>query len=226
MDQFASALSRAGHALLIDCRSAAVEHVPWPNPDYVVLIIDSGISRELASGAYEERVRQCAEAVRIMNRDSREIESLRDATMEELESNRGRMPDVIFRRARHVISEIARTHQAAAALRDGNLPLFGRLMNQSHDSLRNDYEVSLPQLDRLVQRVREVPGVVGARLTGAGFGGCAVAIAKRTSVDAVRHHLTRGGDATTPAAPRVLQTELAAGAEVSRLERSSTMATP
>ncbi len=214
MDQFASALSRAQHALLIDCRNETIEHVPWPD-GYSLLIIDSGIRRELASGAYHERVRECAEARLALGGDGEGPVSLRDVTLEALEAARLRMPDAQFRRARHVISEIERTQHAVRALRRGDVQQLGRLMNESHESLRGDYEVSLAQIDEIAQLVRSVPGVAGARLTGAGFGGCVVALALHAAVPIVRQRLHSAATSAALAKCRLLETSPAAGAEVS-----------
>ena len=166
MDQLASAAGVAGSALLIDCTSLDVTPVPLP-AGVEVVVADSGQRRSVATSAYEERRSQCeaAEAV---------IGPLRTASLAAVAA----LDDpVVRRRARHVVTENARVLDFAAALRAGDLPAAGRLMAESHASLRDDFEVSTPAVDDLVERLRAAPGVYGARLTGAGFGGCAVALA-------------------------------------------------
>ncbi|MEO7428899.1 MAG: galactokinase [Acidimicrobiales bacterium] len=165
MDPLASAAGVAGHALLIDCRMNEVTPVPLP-ADAEVVAVHSGQHRTLVGSAYGERRAACERAVA-------EIGPLRDASLESLGSI---THPAVRRRARHVVTENARTLAFAAALRSGDLALAGSLMDESHRSLRDDFEVSTPVLDTLVERLRATPGVHGARLTGAGFGGCAVAL--------------------------------------------------
>ena len=162
MDQLASAAGVAGHALLIDCATFDVAPVPMPEGVEVV-VVHSGEERGLAGTAYAERRAQCEAAIR-------EIGPLRDADA------RGLSDPLLRRRARHVVSENARVALFADALRDGRVDLLGELLAASHASLRDDFEVSTPALDALVTRLAAMPGVLGARLTGAGFGGCAVAL--------------------------------------------------
>jgi galactokinase len=166
MDQLASAVGVAGCALLIDCSSLSVE--PVPLPEMVDVVVHSGERRALSASAYAERRAQCeaAEAV---------VGPLKDAGPADLLAIRD---PVLGRRARHVVTENARVRAFAQALAGGDLPSAGRLMVESHSSLAEDFEVSTPTLDRLVDRLLAVPGVHGARLTGAGFGGCVVALAE------------------------------------------------
>jgi galactokinase len=170
MDQLASAAGQAGHALLIDCTTYAVTPVAVP-PDVQIVVAHSGQARTLAGSAYAERRRQCEEAAAV-------IGPLRDASpsaVSRLED------DVLRRRARHVVTENHRVLAFADALGRGDVRTAGRLMVASHTSLRDDFEVSTPALDRLVEQFLATPGVYGARLTGAGFGGCVVALADPTS---------------------------------------------
>jgi galactokinase len=170
MDQLACAGGIAGHALLIDCRSNALEPVAFPD-GVTVLVVDSMIRRALGDSAYNERREQCRAAARALG-----VASLRDADLDRLEDvDDG---DVIFRRARHVITENARVGDTVAALRGGDLTRLGSLFEASHRSLARDYEVSTPELDRLVDIAFETDGVAGARLTGAGFGGCVVSLVR------------------------------------------------
>ena len=171
MDQFTSCCGREDHALLLDCRSLDYQTIPLP-PDMRLIICDTKVRHQLTSGEYNRRRAECEEGVRALQALNPAIRSLRNARLETLEA--ANLPQVVFRRCRHVITEIARVRNAADALVTGDLPWFGRLMRESHESLRDDFEVSCPELDLMVELAREIPGVFGARMTGAGFGGCTV----------------------------------------------------
>lgn len=181
MDQLAAVHGRPGHALLIDCRSREVEHIP-PG-DAALLIINTGVKHDLADGKYAERRAETEEAARLLG-----VPALRDATLEILEA--GRLPEPLQRRARHVISEIQRTQSCAEALREGDGVRAGLLINASHDSLRDDFEVSCPELDSVAGFARGLQGVFGCRLTGGGFGGCCVALVQPAALSAVHGNLT------------------------------------
>jgi galactokinase len=189
MDQFASTLSRRGHALLLDCRSLEYEHVPLrlEEAGLSIVIADSAVRRELASSAYNNRRHECDEAVAelraSLGRPS--LSSLRDVTEGELRAVA--IDSVPMRRARHVATEIGRVRQAADALSRDDFARFGKLMRVSHESLRDDYEVSSPQLDLLVELASAQPYVLGSRLTGAGFGGCTVSLVRTDAVDDFTH---------------------------------------
>lgn len=210
MDQFASVLCRADHLMLLDCRSQQVEHIPLADPNVTVLIVNTNVKHELSGGEYAERRGQCESAAGKLG-----VVSLRDATLRELEANRSKLADVEFRRARHAIGEIERTVAAAAALKAGNWPLVGRLMYASHDSLRDDYEVSCTELDLLVELARELGstgGVIGSRMTGGGFGGCTVSLVDTAKVDTVAQHLATSYRARTGIEPSILTSRPARGA--------------
>src|SRR5690606_22445318 len=194
MDQYASVMAREGCALLIDCRDLCSRPVPMPPPDQAVILVgDSGVRHTLADGAYRARRESCERVARALG-----AASLRDLDHRDLADARRQLtcaePGVRgvwaedLRRARHVISENARTIEAAHAFDAGDLYLAGRLMNESHDSLRDDYEVSCPELDLLVEIARATEGVYGARMTGAGFGGCAIALATPQGAAALEEH--------------------------------------
>jgi galactokinase len=183
MDQLTSAAGRAGHALLIDCSGYSIR--PIPRPDGIdVVAVHSGQTRRLSGSAYADRKADCDEAARL-------IGPLRHASIGDLTSIRDRR---IRRRARHVITENARVLAFAEAWQSGSMVTAGELMEASHSSLRDDFEVSTPALDALVDRLRRTPGVLGARLTGAGFGGCAVALAEPGAL-ALGWHLDAAGGA-------------------------------
>jgi len=168
MDQLASAAGRAGHALRIDCRSLEIEHVPVPD-DLRVVLLDSAVQRELGGSAYNERRAQCEEAAAVLG-----VAALRDADEELLERHQDDLAPVVYRRARHVVTENARVLEAVAALRAGRVGDLGPLFAASHRSMADDYQASTPELDRLVELAAATRGVLAARLTGAGFGGCTV----------------------------------------------------
>lgn len=185
MDQFISTLGQEGHALLIDCRSLDYRAVPFPE-DASLVIGNTKASRSLANSAYNERRAQCEEGVAALQSVLPGITALRDVTSAQLEEHKGLLSPVVYRRCRHVIGENERVMETVEALAAGDLAEVGRLMNASHESLRYDYEVSSEALDAMVEAMRTVPGCLGARLTGAGFGGCAVALVSRGHERAVR----------------------------------------
>lgn len=178
MDQYASACGRAGHALLLDCRSLECAAVPFPG-QLAVVVMDTAVPRRLAASAYNERRAACAEAVRRLRPLDPSPASLRDVTPARLAAARDllRSPgDTLLRRARHVVEEMARPAALAAALTAGDFPAAGRLLDASHASLRDLFEVSCPELDLITDLARGHPACHGARLTGAGFGGSAIAL--------------------------------------------------
>jgi galactokinase len=177
MDQFASAVSRAGHALLLDCRSLETRPVPVPE-DAAVVVMDTGARRSLAGSAYNDRRAACERVVAHLQKSHPSVKALRDVTLERLEHAQDQLDPVDLKRARHVVPENTRPVQMADALQAGNLVEAGQLMNDSHCSLRDLYEVSCEELDLITEIAREQPSCFGARMTGAGFGGCAVALVK------------------------------------------------
>ena len=176
MDQFSSVLCEAGHLMLLDCRNQETKMVPLTDPSVTVLITNTNVKHELTGGEYAERRQQCEAAAKIL-----QVSSLREATAADLERSRDNLDDVHYRRARHVISEIERTTRAAEAIAAGDWKKVGALMYGSHDSLRDDYEVSCEELDVLVEAARELgydAGVIGSRMTGGGFGGSTVTLVR------------------------------------------------
>ena len=173
MDQMIVACGQAGNALLIDCRSLETTPVPVPE-GLVVAVLDTGTRRELESSAFNERREQCAAAAKVLA-----VSSLREVDLERLAASS--LDGVLLQRARHVVSENARVQAFARALQEGEHAALGALLADSHRSLREDYDVVTPALDAIVEVARDMPGCVGARMTGAGFGGCAVALLERAS---------------------------------------------
>lgn len=177
MDQLIGACGKRGHALRIDCRDLSQEAVPLPQGTSVV-VLDTGTRRGLVDSAYNQRRDQCRMAARTLG-----VAALRDVDEAALQESRARLDPVVWRRARHVVGENARTLQAAEAMRRGDAVELGRLLDASHASLRDDYEVSSAALDAITAAAREHEGCYGARMTGAGFGGCGVALVERSALD-------------------------------------------
>jgi galactokinase len=212
MDQFISVMGRKDHLLLLDCRSHRPELVPMTDPSVALLITNTNVKHELTSGEYAKRRAQCEEAAKALG-----VSSLRDATAEKLQGARGRMEEVVFRRARHVISEIERTVHAAEAIKASNWTTVGQLMYASHASLRDDYEVSCPELDAVVeiaQLIGPKGGVIGCRMTGGGFGGCTVALIRADAVDAISSRVAAEYEKRTKIKPTLFVSRPAAGATV------------
>ncbi|HEX7774423.1 MAG TPA: galactokinase [Pyrinomonadaceae bacterium] len=207
MDQFVSLFGKAHKALLLDCRS--LEFRLLPLPDNVQLIIcNTMVKHELASSAYNERRAQCEVGAKHLN-----VIALRDATLEQLEQHRGGLPEVVYRRCRHVITENARVLTAGDALEQGDLDRFGKLMAESHLSLRDDYEVSSDELDLMVELAQKIEGVYGARMTGGGFGGCTVNLVRTENVEEFHARVAEGYEQVTRIKPEIYITTAADGAE-------------
>jgi galactokinase len=180
MDQFVSALGKEDHALFLDCRDLSHRHVPLPS-EVKIIVCNSGVKRALAQSEYEVRLKQCRQAVAQLATAGLAVKSLRDVDEEDLEMAASTLTEVLLKRARHVVRENRRVADAADALEEGDLERVGELMNQSHESLRDDYEVSSRELDALVEIARRQPGTLGARMTGAGFGGCTVNLVRESA---------------------------------------------
>jgi len=191
MDQFISALGRKEHALFLDCRDLSYRHVPLRG-DVKLVVCNSGVKRALAQSEYEVRLKQCNQSVAQLKSVGLAINNLRDVEPEDLETAGEALTELLMRRARHVVTENARVLEAVKALEAGDLERFGELMNASHESLRDDYEVSSKELDTLVELAWNQPGTLGARMTGAGFGGCTVNLVRTDAADAFAEAVSRG----------------------------------
>ena len=212
MDQFISALGREGHLLLLDCRTRGTELVPMDDPSVALLVINTNVKHELSGGEYAERRAQCEEAARNLG-----VKSLRDVTAEQLEKGKEKMSDVVFRRARHVIGEIARTVHAADSIRRSDWAAAGQLMSASHAALRDDYEVSCAELDAVVEIAEAIGlegGVYGCRMTGGGFGGCCVALVKADRADAITAKIAADYKARTGIEASLFASRPASGATI------------
>jgi galactokinase len=183
MDQFASKLSKKDHALFIDCRDYSYQYIPFHINGYKVLLINSKVKRALFSTEYNIRRAECEKAVSILKSLYPDIESLRDVTINHLKDSKGRLDKRLFKRARHVINENERVITARKALEKDDLPKLGNLLVQSHESLRDDYEVSCPELDFLVETALSIRGVLGGRMMGGGFGGSTINIVKEDCLE-------------------------------------------
>ncbi|MHB9109331.1 MAG: galactokinase [Armatimonadota bacterium] len=175
MDQMISVMGKAGHALLIDCRSLESRAIPVP-AGVKLVISDTGVRRGLASSEYNTRRGQCEEGVRLLQQVLPGITALRDVTPAQLVAHKDLLPEEVYRRCRHVVTEDARVLEAVQAMEAGDHARLGALLNASHESLKHDYEVSCPELDLMVELARKQPGVYGSRMTGAGFGGCTISL--------------------------------------------------
>lgn len=184
MDQFISTHGKENHALFLDCRSLDFQLAPLRSDNVKVVICNTMVKHELGASEYNKRRAQCEEGVSLMSSDYPGIKALRDVTPAQFGRVESKLPTGVARRCGHVISEIERTRAAFDALNAADLEEFGRLMNASHDSLRDDYEVSCAELDVMVDIARAQKGVLGARMTGGGFGGCTVNLVKADNVDA------------------------------------------
>jgi galactokinase len=214
MDQFISVMGKQDHLLLVDCRSRRPELVPMSDPAMALLVVNTNVKHELTGGEYATRRAQCEQAAKALG-----VPSLRDADADVLERARGRMEEVVYRRARHVISENERTLHAAEGVRASNWPTVGQLMYASHTSLRDDYEVSCRELDAVVgiaQDIGRKGGVEGCRMTGGGFGGCAVALVRTDAVATVSDRIASEYERRTRIKPAIFVSRPAAGATVLR----------
>jgi galactokinase len=211
MDQFISLHGKAGHALLLDCRSLDYKLVPLSGSVSVV-VCNTSVKHELAGSAYNERRAQCEAGVKHLSAKLPNVKALRDVTIEKLQEYGGDLSDVIYRRCRHVITENARTLDAAQSLERGDLVHFGNLMNASHWSLRDDYEVSCKELDLMVELAHQVEGVYGARMTGGGFGGCTVNLVMPYAVPAFETRVLPAYEKATGLKPEMYVVEAADGA--------------
>jgi len=216
MDQLAASLGGVGHALLVDCRSMKVEGIPLPE-GVVLIVCDTKVRRRLAGSGFNERRAQCEEGVRLLRIHLPGVESLRDVQLDDFERFRDDLPEAIAHRCEHVIRENDRVLSVVRALRSGAIHDVGPLFAESHASLRDLYEVSSPELDALVELARGVDGVIGARLTGAGFGGCTVNLVRTEAVDAFRQDVTTRYRERTGRTPSVYAVDTAEGAGLTRL---------
>ena len=212
MDQFISALGQRDHALLIDCRTlehelvrlGAIAQRGSVTPVFATIVVcDTMKRRGLVDSEYNARRRECEEGVRMLQKHLSEVKALRDVSPAQFERYQEDLPDVVRRRCRHVVYENERVLQSVEALKEDDLATFGRLMNESHVSLRDDYQVSCRELNVMVEAAWQIEGVYGSRLTGAGFGGCTVSLVAGDAVDRFRAHVAAEYQAATGVEPQI-----------------------
>jgi galactokinase len=210
MDQFISCCGKAGTALMLDCRSLEYRLLPLPE-NLRLVICNTMVKHELGSSEYNTRRAECEAGVEHFAKLLPGIRALRDVTVNDLERCGSDLNEVISKRCRHVITENARVMEAAGALQRGDLQNFGKLMAESHRSLRDDYEVSCAELDAMVDLATQVEGVYGARMTGGGFGGCTINLVKAESVAEFKRTVARGYEQATGVAPEIFVCSTGAG---------------
>jgi galactokinase len=214
MDQTIVAGGRAGHAMLLDCRDLSKQHIAIDPRELRVVIVNSMARHALTGGEYRERREQCEKGLAYFRSIKPGVRALRDVAASDLAAAELRLDQLTFRRCRHVIGEIARTVRAAERLAQRDYDTVGQLMFDSHASLRDDFEVSTPELDALVEIAASVRGVYGARMTGAGFGGCIVALVQPRAVDALKEQLLPAYAERTGKTAEMYLTDATAGAGV------------
>ena len=211
MDMFINIHGRAQSVLKLDCRSLEFERLPFERPDLRIVVADTLVRRELAGSEYNVRRGQCEAGVDILRAYDPAIRSLRDVSLDLLREHRDELDPVVFKRCEYVVRENIRVGEAADALRRNDLAAIGRLMNASHAGLRDDYEVSSAELDALVEAARRVPGVLGSRMMGAGFGGCTISLVEADAVPEFEARVARDYEAAIGKAPKIHVVRIEAG---------------
>ncbi|MGA7401351.1 MAG: galactokinase [Candidatus Sulfotelmatobacter sp.] len=211
MDQFIATFGRSGHALMLDCRSLEHKLLPIPN-DVRLVMCNSMVKHELAAGEYNRRRADCESGVRTLGQHLPNVLALRDVTLADLDRYRNELPELVYRRCRHVIRENQRVLAASDALQRGDQMRFGKLMYESHASLRDDYEVSCRELDLLVELASTCEGVYGARMTGGGFGGCTVNLVRSDAVGRFENRIADAYAKATGKTPDIFVCSAAQGA--------------
>lgn len=207
MDQFASAFGEEDQLIMIDCRSGEPEMVPFSNPDLSIIVANTCVSHDLSDGGYAARRKATEDGIAIIGKPS-----WRDATLQDVEAKKEEMGDLIYRRSRHVVGEIKRTEDAVAAFKSGDFSNIGQLMADSHNSLRDDFEVSCRELDFMVEVAQSLPGVLGARMTGGGFGGSTVTLCEAKHAEEIGKALHERYQEKTGITPVIFATRPAKGA--------------
>ena len=218
MDQFISVFGKESSALFLDCETLDTKLIPFHMKEggLQVVVYETGVRRELAGSEYNKRRNESSQALGVLKKYG--VKKYKDATLDTLEKIKNEMDEVVFRRARHVISENARVKEAVRAMEKDDFDLLGHLLFRSHESLRDDYEVSCPELDLLYESGRKFPGCYGARLTGAGFGGSGIALVKNQEVTAFEQVLLEGAEKKGFVQPRFYEVEVGKGADSRFLE--------
>ena len=213
MDQFCSVSGTTGHAILLDCRSLQAKCVPVPQSLQIVTC-NTMVKHSIAAGEYNQRRAECEECVKYFKSEQLHINSLRDLSERDLERHGSGLPEVLFRRCRHVITENSRVLRAADALESNDLETVATLMYESHASLRDDYEVSCAELDLMVDLAKNLPGVHGSRMTGGGFGGCTVSLVEGRAVEEFKNEMAGRYERARGIRPEIYGTTLVEGARI------------
>lgn len=208
MDQFVSVHAKEGHALLLDCKDCSFKNVPMLNYEVIVLVTNSNVKHNVADGLYAGRQAECFKSASVCKQDS-----LREVTLPMLEAHKSELDEDTYKRGLHVVGEDVRTSKAAEVLQAGDFETFGRLMNESHNSLRDNFEVSCKELDELVEIARKNKGVYGSRMTGGGFGGCTVTLVKSSEFENLMAQIKEQYSGT----PSFIVANAGAGARVLKL---------
>lgn len=219
MDQFISGMGQAGKSLFLDCRSLEFELVPFPSDDFSVVIMNTKVKRELTGTEYNERRSQCEEGVRILQKNLPDIRALRDVSVQQFNQYKDELPELVCNRCTHVVRENDRVEQFVRALKAKNSARMGELLLASHSDLRDLYEVSCKELDLMVEIAMGVEGVIGARMTGAGFGGCAIAVVQKGREKALEDVIMVQYPAKTGIQPEVYISAPSDGAGVKMLNQ-------
>lgn len=183
MDQYASMFGKKGYALKLDCRSHEHIYFPLELEHHVIALVDTGVKHTLASSEYNIRRKECETGVEILKQSDPSVTALRDVSIEQLENNINKLDPTVFKRCLYVVKENERVHQACKYLQNNNLEALGKLMYQTHEGLKNEYEVSCSELDILVDLTKNMDDVPGARMMGGGFGGCTINLVKRSGIE-------------------------------------------
>jgi len=212
MDQFVIVHGKENHALFLDCRSLEYEHIPILTDKIRIVVCNTKIKHELAASAYNERIAECQEGVRLFQGICPDINALRDVSLRRLTELKNTLPEVIRKRCYHVVSENERVLKSATAIKQNQYALLGELINESHNSLRDNYEVSCYELNIMVDIARELPGVLGSRMTGGGFGGCTVNLVKTEYIENFTRNITAKYEEKTGLQPEIYVSEPVGGA--------------
>lgn len=214
MDPYASAFGVEGKALLLDCRSNTHREIPVQLGDYSFMLVNTKVKHTLANTSYNKRREACEESVKILQAEFPDIKTLRDLSVADLEKVELLLPESLFPKAKHIITECSRVHEAAKALQSGDLITFGRLLDASHTSLSQDFEVSCPELDFLAQMATSMPEVLGSRMMGGGFGGCTINLVKTVFLEKFKSHIQIGYEKRFLKSPEFIPVEVSEGARM------------
>jgi galactokinase len=214
MDQFASLHGKAGHVMKLDCRSLEYEYIRFHFPDYKIVLVNTLVSHSLADSEYNIRRQQCEEGIATLQKYFPSVHSLRDISIEQLESHKTALSEIVYRRCHYIIHENIRLLQGCKFLGDGDINSFGKLMYQSHEGLSKWYEISCKESDFLVDKAKLFAGVVGARQMGGGFGGCTINIVKEDQVENFSRDIRNAYEKEFDKTPEIYITQIEDGAKL------------